>query len=151
VCTRGSFPGDNTAGREADHSPPCSAEVKYAWNYTSIPPIRLHGVVLSYSTGTTLPPPPCTYKWSPPTPSERFVMSIRFRKLVISSKIKLTLQKAFIRSIIDLCLSLLAVRDRYLAYETASPAKHEFPTPLVTSNAFTDPRIACGFQNAVNM
>jgi hypothetical protein len=34
-------------GREANHSPPSSAEVKNAWNYTSIPPIRLHGVVLS--------------------------------------------------------------------------------------------------------
>jgi hypothetical protein len=34
-------------GSEADHSPPSSAEVKNAWIYTSIPPIRLHGVVLS--------------------------------------------------------------------------------------------------------
>jgi hypothetical protein len=33
--------------------PPSSAEVKNAWSYTSIPPIHLHGVVLS--TGTTLP------------------------------------------------------------------------------------------------
>jgi hypothetical protein len=33
-------------GREADHLPPSSA-----------PPVRLHGVVLSYSTGTTLPLP----------------------------------------------------------------------------------------------
>jgi hypothetical protein len=40
--TRGSFPE-----RKADHSPPSSAEFKNAWNYTSIPPIRLHGVVLS--------------------------------------------------------------------------------------------------------
>jgi hypothetical protein len=41
-------------GREADQSPPPSAEVKNGWSYTSTPPIRLHGVVLSYSTGTTL-------------------------------------------------------------------------------------------------
>jgi hypothetical protein len=34
-------------GREADHSPPSSAEVKNAWSYTSTPPICLHGVVLS--------------------------------------------------------------------------------------------------------
>jgi hypothetical protein len=34
-------------GREADHSPPSSAEAKNAWNYTSTPPIRLYGVVLS--------------------------------------------------------------------------------------------------------
>jgi hypothetical protein len=33
-------------GREADHSPPSSAEVKNAWSYISTPPIRLHGVVL---------------------------------------------------------------------------------------------------------
>jgi hypothetical protein len=34
-------------GREADHSPPSSAEVMNAWSYTFAPPIRLHGVVLS--------------------------------------------------------------------------------------------------------
>jgi hypothetical protein len=34
--------------READHSPPSSAEVNNAWSYTSTPPIRLHGVVLIY-------------------------------------------------------------------------------------------------------
>jgi hypothetical protein len=32
---------------EADQSPPFSAEVKNAYSHTSIPPIRLHGVVLS--------------------------------------------------------------------------------------------------------
>jgi hypothetical protein len=34
-------------GREANHSPPSSAEVKNAWSYTSTPAIRLHGMVLS--------------------------------------------------------------------------------------------------------
>jgi hypothetical protein len=34
-------------GREADHSSPSNAEVKNAWSYTSIPPGRLYGVVLS--------------------------------------------------------------------------------------------------------
>jgi hypothetical protein len=34
-------------GHEVDHSPPSNAEVKNAWNYTSTPPIRLHGVMLS--------------------------------------------------------------------------------------------------------
>jgi len=34
-------------GREADHSHPSSAEVKIAWSYTSTPPIRFHGLVLS--------------------------------------------------------------------------------------------------------
>jgi len=32
---RGSFPGNEATGREADHSPPSSAEVKNAWSYTS--------------------------------------------------------------------------------------------------------------------
>jgi hypothetical protein len=34
-------------GREADHSPPSSAEAKNAWSYTFTPPVRRHGVVLS--------------------------------------------------------------------------------------------------------
>jgi hypothetical protein len=48
-------PGIKRPGREADHSPPSSAEVKNAWSYISTPPIRLHDVVLNKSTGTTLP------------------------------------------------------------------------------------------------
>jgi hypothetical protein len=39
--------GVKRPGIEADHSPPSSAEVKNEWSYTSTPPIRLHGVVLS--------------------------------------------------------------------------------------------------------
>jgi hypothetical protein len=39
--------GVKWSGREADHSPPASAEVKNAWSYISNPRIRLHGVVLS--------------------------------------------------------------------------------------------------------
>jgi len=31
------FLGEKRPGSEADHSPPPSAEVKYAWNYTSTP------------------------------------------------------------------------------------------------------------------
>jgi len=34
-------------GREADHSPPSSDDVKNACSYASISPIRLYGVVLS--------------------------------------------------------------------------------------------------------
>jgi hypothetical protein len=49
--------GVKRPGREADHLPPSSAEVKNAWSYTSIPPMCLHGVVLSESTGITLPLP----------------------------------------------------------------------------------------------
>jgi hypothetical protein len=45
--TRGSFPGVKRPGCEADHSPLSSVEVKNAWSYTSTPPIRIHGVVLS--------------------------------------------------------------------------------------------------------
>jgi hypothetical protein len=39
--------GVKRPGREADNSPPSSAEVKNGWSYTSTPPIRIHGVVLS--------------------------------------------------------------------------------------------------------
>jgi hypothetical protein len=35
--TRGSFPGGKRPWREADYSPPSSAEVKNAWSYTSTP------------------------------------------------------------------------------------------------------------------
>jgi hypothetical protein len=45
--TRGSFLGGKVAGREADHSPPSSAQVKNAWSSTSIPPVSLQGVVLN--------------------------------------------------------------------------------------------------------
>jgi hypothetical protein len=38
--------GVKRSGREADHSPPSSTEVKNALNYTSTPTIRLYGVVL---------------------------------------------------------------------------------------------------------
>jgi hypothetical protein len=34
--------GVKRSGREADHLPPSSAEVKNAWRYTSIPPICFH-------------------------------------------------------------------------------------------------------------
>jgi hypothetical protein len=44
---RGTFPGVKRPGREADHSSPSSSKVNNAWSYTSSPPIRLHGVVLS--------------------------------------------------------------------------------------------------------
>jgi hypothetical protein len=39
--------GVKRPGREADHSPPSIAEVKNAWSYTSTPPLRFHGIVLS--------------------------------------------------------------------------------------------------------
>jgi hypothetical protein len=37
----------NRPERDADHSPPSTAEFKNALSYTSTPPIRLHDVVLS--------------------------------------------------------------------------------------------------------
>jgi tRNA U34 5-methylaminomethyl-2-thiouridine-forming methyltransferase MnmC len=39
--------GVKRLSREADHSPPSSAEVKNVWTCISTPSIRLHGVVLS--------------------------------------------------------------------------------------------------------
>jgi hypothetical protein len=47
ISTRGSSLGVKRPEREADHSHSSNAEVKNAWSYTSTPPIRLHGVVLS--------------------------------------------------------------------------------------------------------
>jgi hypothetical protein len=44
---RSSSLGVKWPGREADHSPPSSAEVKNEWSYTSTPAIRLHGLVPS--------------------------------------------------------------------------------------------------------
>jgi hypothetical protein len=43
--------GVKRLGREANHSPPSSAEVKNAWNNIFTLPIRLYGVVLGKSTG----------------------------------------------------------------------------------------------------
>jgi hypothetical protein len=37
--------GQSGRGREADHSPPSSAEAKSAWSYTSTPSICLHGAI----------------------------------------------------------------------------------------------------------
>jgi len=45
--TRALSQGIKWPGREADRSPPSSAKVKNAWSYTSIPPIRFYGIVLS--------------------------------------------------------------------------------------------------------
>jgi hypothetical protein len=43
----GSSPEVKWPGRESDHSPPSSAEVKNTWGYTSTPSIRIHGVVFN--------------------------------------------------------------------------------------------------------
>jgi hypothetical protein len=40
-------PGTKRLGREVNHSPLSSAEVKNAWSYTAPLPIHLHGVVLN--------------------------------------------------------------------------------------------------------
>jgi hypothetical protein len=39
--------------REVGRSSPSSAEIVNVWSYTSIPPVCLYGVVLSWSTGIT--------------------------------------------------------------------------------------------------
>jgi hypothetical protein len=41
-------------GRQADHSPPSSANVKNAWSYTSTAVTFLHGVVLNYAMDASL-------------------------------------------------------------------------------------------------
>jgi hypothetical protein len=53
--TQGSLPGVQRPGREADHSPPSSAEVKKSGVIPPLP-IRLHDVMLnSLNTGTIIP------------------------------------------------------------------------------------------------
>lgn len=54
VDTGGLFPSIKKPDREANHSPAFSAEVRSSWKYTYTSPLRLHGVVLYKSTGTTL-------------------------------------------------------------------------------------------------
>jgi len=44
---QGPSSGIRRSGREANHSPPSSAEVKNVWSSTCTLPIGLHGVVLS--------------------------------------------------------------------------------------------------------
>jgi hypothetical protein len=39
--TRDSFPGIKQPEREADHSPPSSAEIEIVWSYTCIPPYAI--------------------------------------------------------------------------------------------------------------
>jgi hypothetical protein len=58
LVTRALSLGVKRSGREADHSPPASAEVKNAWSYTSVPPNMpsWRGAQLK-STGTPLPLP----------------------------------------------------------------------------------------------
>ena len=41
------FFGVNQPGHEADHSSPCSSEVKEEWRYSTTPLIILHGVYRS--------------------------------------------------------------------------------------------------------
>jgi hypothetical protein len=50
--------GVKQRGREADHSPPSSAEVRNAWSYTSTPPKRLDGVMHSWKKESTVTPLP---------------------------------------------------------------------------------------------
>jgi hypothetical protein len=45
--------GVKQLGRELDHSPLPSTEIKNAWSYTSTPTIRLHGMVPDYAEGLT--------------------------------------------------------------------------------------------------
>jgi hypothetical protein len=47
LTPRALSPGVKRPVREAYPSLPSSADVKNVWNYTSTPPIRLHGVLLS--------------------------------------------------------------------------------------------------------
>jgi hypothetical protein len=50
---RQSVPGVKWPGREADHSPPSSAEIMNAWSYISTSSVPLRGVVFNYAMNTT--------------------------------------------------------------------------------------------------
>jgi len=50
VGTRGSFPGSKAVGKLTTHFH-LVPRSKNAWGYTSTPPIRLHGAVLSEAQG----------------------------------------------------------------------------------------------------
>jgi hypothetical protein len=76
--------GAKRPGREADHLSPSRSKLKNACSYTSIAPIRLNGVVLSYSTGTALPLPLLVFffffffwKWKIKDPSDKLVSVLR--------------------------------------------------------------------------
>jgi hypothetical protein len=51
---RGSFPDIKRPGREVNHKPPSSTEVKNGWSCTSALPIYLHGVEGNISPFYTL-------------------------------------------------------------------------------------------------
>jgi hypothetical protein len=53
--TSGSFPRIKLPGKEVDHSPPASAEVKENVDLYIHSPIHLRGIVFNLSTGTILP------------------------------------------------------------------------------------------------
>jgi hypothetical protein len=84
--TGGSYLGVKRLGREADHSPPSSAEVKDCVELYIHSPIRLHGVVLSQknSTGTALPLPflHLRFKYSSQYPVLRHSQPILFPQYV---------------------------------------------------------------------
>jgi hypothetical protein len=65
IGTSGSFLGLKWPGREADHSPPYSAEVKECVECYLHSPIRLHGVVFSQTLGQFTLRNTCYYqiKW----------------------------------------------------------------------------------------
>jgi hypothetical protein len=46
-----SFPGKNEPRSVAGYSFPSSAEIKNAWSYSSIPHIRIHGLVPNLAQG----------------------------------------------------------------------------------------------------
>jgi len=51
-CHPASYPmgtGSVTPGRKADHSLLCNNDVKNAWSCIYIPPVDLHGMVISYA------------------------------------------------------------------------------------------------------
>ena len=49
------LPGIKRPGPEADHTPPCSADVRNKWNYNYTPPVRLHTAHIAAYCDSSLP------------------------------------------------------------------------------------------------
>jgi hypothetical protein len=72
--------GVKRPGREADHSPPSSAEVKNAWSYTSTPPyVFMAWCLVKHRDNFTLPLPFFTHCIKNISTDQELICSIRFQ------------------------------------------------------------------------
>jgi hypothetical protein len=112
--TRDSFLGLKGSGREADHSPPFSVEVKNAWSYTSTPPISPHDNFTFTFTSRLIPG--CTFKTATSvsfqtTPIRHSYYShLIWRKPLLLNQMlscHLKTEKASIRNVVRVCVCVV--------------------------------------------